>query len=86
MVEKIYNVVKMYHNNFVLLQCVSSYPTQPQDVNLNVIKTYQKKFPDIPIGYSGHELGISISLAAAALGAKVFTNNVLYQTSIFRVL
>lgn len=37
---------------------------------------YQKEFPDIPIGYSGHESGISISLAAVALGAKVVERHV----------
>lgn len=37
---------------------------------------YQKEFPDIPIGYSGHESGISISVAAVALGAKVIERHV----------
>ena len=71
MVNQVYNLVKSHHNNFVLLHCVSSYPTEPQDVNLNVLKTYQEEFPDIPVGYSGHELGTAISVAAATLGAKV---------------
>ncbi|XP_069544075.1 sialic acid synthase-like, partial [Brachyistius frenatus] len=37
----------------------------------NWTNEYQKEFPDIPIGYSGHESGINISVAAVALGAKV---------------
>ncbi|MEQ2282242.1 hypothetical protein AMECASPLE_038532, partial [Ameca splendens] len=37
---------------------------------------YQKEFPDIPIGYSGHESGISISVAAVALGAKVIERHI----------
>lgn len=37
---------------------------------------YQKEFPDIPIGYSGHESGINISVAAVALGAKVIERHV----------
>lgn len=37
---------------------------------------YQKEFPDIPIGYSGHESGVSISVAAVALGAKVIERHV----------
>jgi hypothetical protein len=32
---------------------------------------YKQEFPDIPIGYSGHELGSAISVAAVALGAQV---------------
>jgi hypothetical protein len=32
---------------------------------------YKEEFPDIPIGYSGHEMGTAISVAAVALGAQV---------------
>ncbi|XP_075222580.1 N-acetylneuraminic acid synthase isoform X2 [Lycorma delicatula] len=70
-VKVMYETVKNVHSNFVLMHCVSSYPTPPEEVNLNTIKLYQKEFPDIHIGYSGHELGTAISLAAVALGAKV---------------
>lgn len=70
-VVEIYNFMKKFHTNFCLLQCVSSYPTPYEDINLNVIKTYQNLFPDINIGYSGHELGIDVSLAAVMLGAKI---------------
>lgn len=37
---------------------------------------YQKEFPDIPIGYSGHESGVSITVAAVALGAKIIERHV----------
>ena len=36
-----------------------------------MIKTYQKKFKDILIGYSGHENGVSIPIASYALGARI---------------
>uniref|UniRef100_A0A2K6G9V5 N-acetylneuraminate synthase n=1 Tax=Propithecus coquereli TaxID=379532 RepID=A0A2K6G9V5_PROCO len=39
-------------------------------------KEYQKVFPDIPVGYSGHETGIAISVAAVALGAKVLERHI----------
>ena len=55
----------------VLLQCTSSYPTSPGDVRLRVMETYRREFPALNIGYSGHEDGIAISVAAAALGATV---------------
>lgn len=70
-VECIYNTVSQYHKNFSLLHCVSSYPTPTGDINLNVINLYREKFPDIVIGYSGHELGTDICLAAVSMGAKV---------------
>lgn len=43
---------------------------------LSILKEYQKLFPDIPIGYSGHETGIAISVAAVALGAKVLERHI----------
>lgn len=70
-VQQIYNTVSNYHKNFVLMQCTSSYPTPYEEINLNVIKLYQKQFVDINIGYSGHEIGFHPSLAAVTLGAKV---------------
>lgn len=70
-VREVYNMVKLFHTNFAILHCTSSYPTYPEDVNLRVIQTFQEEFPDISIGYSGHELGIVISIAAVSLGASV---------------
>lgn len=44
--------------------------------SLSILKEYQKLFPDIPIGYSGHETGIAVSVAAVALGAKVLERHI----------
>jgi N-acetylneuraminate synthase len=52
--------------NAIPMHCVSSYPTLPQDTNLRFIADYCGH-----IGYSGHELGMAISIAAVALGACV---------------
>ena len=46
------------------MQCTSGYPPKFENLNLQVIKTYQKKFKDILIGYSGHENGVSIPIAS----------------------
>ena len=70
-VKKAYNLVSKYNNKIILLQCTSTYPTLPNEINLNVLKTYKKEFPNAVIGYSGHENGISISLAAVVMGASV---------------
>nr|ADJ80992.1 SAS-B [Lycodichthys dearborni] len=74
--RRVYKIVKEHNPNFTILQCTSSYPVDPKNVNLKVISEYQKEFPDIPIGYSGHETGISISIAAAVMGAKVIERHV----------
>jgi N-acetylneuraminate synthase len=54
----------------ILLHCVSSYPANPADVNLNAIKTLANAF-NVPVGFSDHTPGIEISLGAVALGASV---------------
>lgn len=70
-VKKIYQTVSKFHTNFALLQCVSAYPSPLEDIHLNVINLYKEEFPDITIGYSGHEIGTHISVATVAMGAKV---------------
>ncbi|GAT73741.1 N-acetylneuraminate synthase family protein [Microbacterium hydrocarbonoxydans] len=53
----------------VLLHATSTYPLEPEEANLRVIATLRDRYPGIPVGYSGHERGLQISLAAVALGA-----------------
>ncbi|XP_069093785.1 sialic acid synthase-like [Pleurodeles waltl] len=79
--RRVYQIVKPLNPNFCFLQCTSAYPLEPEDVNLRVIKTYQTEFPDIPIGYSGHETGIAITVAAVAMGAKVVERHVTLDKS-----
>lgn len=52
---------------FELMHCVSTYPMNDEDANLNCIKTLRERF-NCKVGYSGHEVGLAISYAAAALG------------------
>ena len=52
-----------------LYHCTSTYPGMPEELNLRGIETLHREFPDIPIGYSGHEPGLSTSVMAAVLGA-----------------
>ncbi|KAK8740939.1 hypothetical protein OTU49_002782, partial [Cherax quadricarinatus] len=55
----------------VFLQCTSAYPTPPEQTHLRVLDTYAQMFPHAHIGYSGHELGIHVTIAAVARGARV---------------
>ncbi|KAL3278315.1 hypothetical protein HHI36_013646 [Cryptolaemus montrouzieri] len=75
-VKKLDLIFRKYNkNNYALLHCVSAYPTPLEDVNLKVIELYRGCFPDIIIGYSGHELGIDVSIAATVMGAQVSNNH-----------
>ncbi|MEY2848515.1 MAG: hypothetical protein RI885_1180 [Actinomycetota bacterium] len=56
-------------DRLVMLHATSTYPLPPEEANLRTIDTLRRRYPGVPIGYSGHERGLQISLAAVALGA-----------------
>jgi sialic acid synthase SpsE len=62
--------VRRHHDQLVLLQCTSAYPCDNADLNLRAMETLRRAF-DVPVGYSGHERGLSPTEAAVALGAVV---------------
>ena len=57
------------NSQIVILHCVATYPPEDSDVNLNNIKTLMSIYPEYPIGFSDHTLGIIIPLASVTLGA-----------------
>jgi N-acetylneuraminate synthase len=59
----------MDKNNLMIAHATSAYPCKNEELNLKMIETLKRKFPDIPIGYSGHEVGLAPTWAAVALGA-----------------
>ncbi len=56
-------------DNLILLHATSTYPLPPEEANLRMISTLQQRYAGVPVGYSGHETGLQISLAAVTLGA-----------------
>jgi sialic acid synthase len=62
--------VQQFTPLFAILQCTSTYPSKFEELNLRVIQRYQEEFETV-VGYSGHELGIAVPVAAVALGAKI---------------
>lgn len=55
--------------DLTIMHCTSTYPCEPEELNLRMIETLRKEFPTIPIGYSGHEVGLVPSAIAVAFGA-----------------
>lgn len=58
------------NEDIILLHCVSTYPADPADINLRAMGTMASTF-EVPVGYSDHTLGLTVSLAASAIGACV---------------
>lgn len=69
-------VIMKYHNNISILHCVSQYPTQPKNANLNTIIYLKKKYSQFHIGYSDHTIGISAPIAAVAMGAEIIEKHI----------
>jgi len=76
-IEEVESAVKLVGtDNLLLAQSTSTYPCKLEELNLSVIKTYKEMFPDVPIGYSGHETGLAPTLAAVALGATFIERHI----------
>ncbi|CAB1082052.1 N-acetylneuraminate synthase (EC [Olavius algarvensis Delta 1 endosymbiont] len=58
------------NDRYIVLHCVSNYPSEPKSCNLNAIRTLKNSL-NCPVGFSDHTVGIHIALTAVALGANV---------------
>jgi N-acetylneuraminate synthase len=56
-------------SNLLIAHATSSYPCPPEHLNLRMIDTLKRQYPECPIGYSGHEVGLAPTWAAVTLGA-----------------
>jgi N-acetylneuraminate synthase len=68
--KHISDAVKIFKKNkckFELMHCVSTYPMEVKDANLNTINALRTVFK-CPVGYSGHEVGLAVSYAAVGMG------------------
>ena len=62
-------------DNLVIFHCTSTYPSNTEEMNLRVIESFKKEFK-CPIGYSGHERGVTPSVLAVALGAAAVERHI----------
>ena len=61
--------------NLLINHATSTYPCEPEELNLLTLQTLQERFP-CPIGYSGHEVGLIPSVVAVALGACLLERHI----------
>jgi N-acetylneuraminate synthase len=54
--------------NLIVMHCTSTYPSKVEELNLGAIQSLKERY-QVPVGYSGHEVGLSTTLTAAVLGA-----------------
>jgi N-acetylneuraminate synthase len=68
--------------SFELMHTVSTYPMKDEDANLNMINTLRDKY-ECDVGYSGHEVGLAVSYAAAALGITSLERHITLDRSMY---
>lgn len=61
--------------DLIILHATSTYPSKPEELNLRCLQTLIERY-DVPIGYSGHEVGLSTSVAAAVMGACMIERHI----------
>lgn len=74
--------LKNFNNNLSILQCTTKYPTQAEDIGLNVLSELKNKY-NLPVGLSDHSSTIYPSLSAVALGAEILEFHVVFDKAMF---
>jgi sialic acid synthase len=70
-VERAAEAILPLNAQLCILQCTAAYPAETEELNLRVISTLRERFPELVIGLSDHQSGISMALVAYMLGARV---------------
>jgi len=81
-IERAVNIFREAGCPFELMHCVSTYPMEDTDANLNCIKTLRDRY-HCNVGYSGHEVGLAVSYAAAALGATSLERHITLDRAMY---
>lgn len=70
------DTITRYHSDITILHCVSQYPTEPTNLNLNTILYLKENYPQYRIGFSDHTIGISAPVVAVGMGAEVIEKHI----------
>jgi N-acetylneuraminate synthase len=81
-IDKAVEVFKKEGCSYEIMHCVSTYPMEDEDANLNAIKTLRDRY-NCEVGYSGHETGLAVSYAAAALGISSLERHITLDRSMY---
>jgi sialic acid synthase len=70
-VQRAYDTIMPLNQQLAILQCTAGYPAAFEELDLRVISTFREKFPGAVIGFSSHDNGIAMPVAAYMLGARI---------------
>lgn len=81
-IDKAVDIFRKHKCPFELMHCTSTYPMNVKDANLLTIQTLRKRH-DCDVGYSGHETGVAVSVAAVALGATSLERHITLDRALY---
>lgn len=81
-IQKAVEIFTSYNCSFELMHTVSTYPMRDEDANLKVIETLRNQF-GCSVGYSGHETGLAVSYAAAAMGISSLERHITLDRAMY---
>ena len=81
-IKKAIDIFRSEGCSFELMHTVSTYPMKDENANLKMINTLREKFL-CDVGYSGHEVGLAVSYAAAALGISSLERHITLDRSMY---
>ena len=81
-IDRVVGIFKEASCPFELMHCISTYPMNDEDANLNCIKTLKERYK-CNVGYSGHEVGLAVSYAAAALGISSLERHITLNRAMY---
>jgi len=81
-ITKAVNIFRDANCPFELMHCISTYPMNEKNANLNAIKTLREKY-NCDIGYSGHEVGLAVSYGAVAFGITSLERHLTLDRSMY---
>ena len=81
-ISRAVEIFKSYKCSFELMHCISTYPMKVEDANLNTINALRKKYK-CEVGYSGHENGVAVSLAAFMLGISSLERHITIDRTMY---
>jgi N-acetylneuraminate synthase/sialic acid synthase len=70
-IRRAYDAIMPVNPQLCIMQCTGGYPPAWDELNLMVIDTLRREFPDVVIGFSSHDSGIAMAVAGYMLGARV---------------
>ena len=75
-ISRAVSVLELFTDQIALLACVSTYPAKTEELQLKRIETIRRLWPQCEVGYSGHEVGLSTTIAAVAMGARLVERHI----------